>query len=61
MSELKYQINDESEINGKMSDVYHMARLGNARFDNLHPDVISEMREASKPQPRKQKSSMAEF
>lgn len=28
MSELKYQINDESELNGKMSDVYHMAKRG---------------------------------
>lgn len=28
MSEVKYQIDDESQLNGKMSEAYHMAKRG---------------------------------
>ncbi|MEG3078512.1 replicative DNA helicase [Halomonas sp. 5021] len=46
---------------GDTGTVYARGLLANARFDDLDHSVVSAMVEASKPQPRKQKSAMAEF
>lgn len=46
---------------GETGTVYANGRLGHARFDDLDHETVSRMIEGTKPQPRKQKSAMAEF
>ena len=46
---------------GETSTVYAQANLSHARFGDLDHDSIHRMIESQKPQPRKQKSAMAEF
>lgn len=46
---------------GETGTVYSFGRLSHARFDDLDHETVSRMIEGTKPQPRKQKSAMAEF